>query len=81
MDYRDILEVIMGCKGKGIDEEQVVAKLLDYYADWVLEDYQYERYAAERDEAERKLYRDVLAKNSEKLGVFIDELMREQEKK
>ena len=39
LEYEDVIEVIMACKAEGMDEEQVVAKLLDYYADWVLEDY------------------------------------------
>lgn len=45
-EYGDVSEIIMAYKEEGNDPEEVVGKLLDYYADWVLDDEQYNKYAA-----------------------------------
>lgn len=80
INYSDILEIIMGCKEVEWDQEQVVAKLLDYYADQVLDDNEYDEYYAVKEEEERKLYHDMLAKQNDKLGSMVEDLLEEKAK-
>lgn len=74
-DYHDVVEIVMGCKEVEWDQEQAVAKLLDYYADQMLEDSEYDRYYTVREEEERKLYHDMLARQNDKLGSMVEDLL------
>ena len=78
-DYSDVLEKIIACKEEGWDQEQAVAMLLDYYADQTLDDSGYQRYYTVKEEEEEKLYHVMLAKQNDKLGSMVEDLLEDRQ--